>query len=322
MDRVAQNMTRIGTSDLDVFPLALGANTFGWTSDEAASHEIIEAFLGAGGSLIDTADSYSAFAPGNWGGESETVIGNWFTSTGRRDDVVLATKVSQHPQFKGLAAGTVAAAADASLQRLQTDRIDLYYAHFDDENTPLEETVAAFDALVKAGKVRYVGISNYTAERAQQWIDIARREGFDAPVALQPHYNLVHRRSYEPDLMDLAEQNQLGVFPYFALASGFLTGKYRTREDIEGTPRSSITSGYFTDEGLDVVGGLADIAAAHDTAVPTVALAWLLSRNGIVAPIASASRIDQLASLTDAPALSLTADELDRLTALSDKVGA
>ncbi|MBY6677247.1 aldo/keto reductase [Rhodococcus sp. BP-316] len=314
-------MTRIGTSDLDVFPLALGANTFGWTSDEPDSHRIIEAFLGAGGSLIDTADSYSAFAPGNSGGESETVIGNWFTSTGRRDDVVLATKVSQHPQFKGLAAGTVAAAADASLQRLQTDRIDLYYAHFDDADTPLEETVAAFDSLVKAGKVRYVGISNYTAERARQWIDIAQREGFDAPVALQPHYNLVHRRSYEPELMEVAEKNLLGVFPYFALASGFLTGKYRTREDIEGTPRAAMTSGYFSDAGLEVVGALADIADAHGSAIPTVALAWLLSRNGIVAPIASASRLEQLASLTDASTLSLTADELDRLTALSDKVG-
>ncbi|MGB3770688.1 MAG: aldo/keto reductase [Rhodococcus sp. (in: high G+C Gram-positive bacteria)] len=314
-------MTRIGTSDLDVFPLALGANTFGWTSDENDSHAILDAFVGAGGSLIDSADSYSAFAPGNSGGESETVIGSWFVSSGRRDDVVLATKVSQHPDFRGLAASNVAAAADASLQRLETDHIDLYYAHFDDQDTPLEETVAAFDALVRAGKVRYVGISNYSVERAEQWIDIARREGFDAPVALQPHYNLVHRRSYEPELMALADRNQLGVFPYFSLAAGFLTGKYRTRADIDGTPRAKMTSGYFSDAGLEVVSALSDIADAHTSAIPTVALAWLLSRNGVVAPIASASRPDQLASLTDAPHLTLTADELDRLTVLSDKVG-
>ncbi|MBY6349568.1 aldo/keto reductase [Rhodococcoides corynebacterioides] len=314
-------MTRIGHSDLDVFPLALGANTFGWTADEAASHDIIDAFLGAGGSLIDTADSYSAFAPGNSGGESETVIGNWFARTGRRDDVVLATKVSRHPDFLGLAASTVAAAADASLKRLQSDHIDLYHAHFDDEGTPLEETVAAFDALVKVGKVRYVGISNYSPERAQAWLDIAEREGFDKPVALQPHYNLVHRQSYEPALQEFATTNHLGVFPYFALASGFLTGKYRTKDDLAGSARGKMAGGYLSDAGLAVVDALAEIADARDTAIPTVALAWLLTRPGIVAPIASASRIGQLASLTDAPGLSLTDDEIARLTSASDAVG-
>ena len=314
-------MTRIGHSDLDVFPLALGANTFGWTSDEAASHDIIDAFLGAGGSLIDTADSYSAFAPGNSGGESETVIGNWFARTGRRDDVVLATKVSRHPDFLGLSASNIAAAADASLARLQSDHIDLYYAHFDDENTPLEETVAAFDALVKAGKVRYVGISNYSPDRAQAWLDIADREGFDKPVALQPHYNLVHRQSYEPALQELATEHHLGVFPYFALASGFLTGKYRTKDDLGDSMRGKMASGYLSDSGLAVVDALAEIADAHDTAIPTVALAWLLTRPGIVAPIASASRIGQLPSLTEAPGLSLTDDEVARLTKASNAVG-
>ena len=312
---------RIGKSDLEIFPLALGANTFGWTSDENDSHAILDAFVAGGGNFIDTADSYSAFAPGNSGGESETVLGSWFTARGNRDDVVLATKVSQHPDFKGLAPDNIRAAADASLSRLQTDHIDVYYAHFDDEKTPLEESLAAFDGLISDGKVRHVAISNYSPARIEEWLSIARREGFHLPIAIQPHYNLVHRRSYEPEIQDIAAANDLGVFPYFSLASGFLTGKYRTREDLADTPREKITEGYFTDAGLDVVAALDDVASAHDTSHATVALAWLLSRPGIVAPIASASKIEQLQGLLDAASLSLTADELESLTAVSDKVG-
>ncbi|GGF92471.1 NADP-dependent aryl-alcohol dehydrogenase [Rhodococcoides trifolii] len=314
-------MTTIGNSDLDVFPLALGANTFGWTSDEKDSHAILDAFVAGGGNFVDTADSYSAFAPGNSGGESESVLGSWFTARGNRDDIVLATKVSQHPDFKGLAPDNIRAAADASLSRLKTDHIDVYYAHYDDDKTPLDESLAAFDGLVKDGKVRYVAISNYSPARIEEWLSIARREGFALPIAIQPHYNLVHRRSYEPEIRDIAEANNLGVFPYFALASGFLTGKYRTRDDLANTPRERLTQGYFSDAGLEVVGALDTVANAHGTSLATVALAWLLSRPGIVAPIASASRIDQLQSLLDSTTLTLTADELDLLTATSDKVG-
>ena len=188
-------MSTLGNSGIEVFPLNLGGNTFGWTSDEATSFQVLDAFTEAGGNFVDTADGYSAWVPGNSGGESETIIGKWLAARGNRDSVVIATKVSQHPQFRGLAAATVAAAADASLARLGTDRIDLYYAHFDDRDTPLEETVGAFDALVKAGKVRAVGVSNYTGDRIREWFEIARRNDFALPVAVQPHYNLVTREA-------------------------------------------------------------------------------------------------------------------------------
>ena len=236
-------MVAIGTSDLDIFPLALGGNTFGWTSDEDTSFDILDAFTAGGGNFVDTADSYSAFADGNSGGESEMIIGKWMTARGNRDDVVLATKVSQHPEFRGLAPDNIRAAADASLARLQTDHIDVYYAHYDDDTTPLVESLAAFDDLVRAGKVRHVAISNYSPARVREWLGLAKDNGFAAPIALQPHYNLVARRDYEGELQALAVDNGLGVFPYFSLAAGFLTGKYRTREDLAGTQRERLTTG-------------------------------------------------------------------------------
>lgn len=303
-------MTTIGSSDLTVFPLALGGNTFGWTSDEPSSRAVLDAFVAGGGDLIDTADAYSAWVPGNSGGESETIIGRWMADAGNRSDVVIATKVSQHPEFRGLSARTVAAAADASLARLGTDYIDLYYAHYDDENTPLEETVAAFDALVTAGKVRYVGISNFTAERVSEWVGIARRNGFAAPVALQPHYNLVHRFAFEQHLAPVAERNDLGVLPYYGLASGFLTGKYRTTADLDQSSRGAGAKSYLTDEGLGVVSALATVADARGVAIASVALAWLLARPTVVAPIASARTIDQLPDLLEGARLELTASEI------------
>lgn len=313
-------MVAIGSSDLEIFPLALGGNTFGWTSDEAESFEILDAFTAGGGNFVDTADSYSAFADGNSGGESETIIGKWTGARGNRDDVVIATKVSQHPDFRGLAPENIRAAADASLARLQTDRIDVYYAHYDDEKTPLVESLAAFDALVRAGKVRYVAISNYTPARVREWLGLARDNGFAAPIALQPHYNLVARRDYEGELQNLAVENDLGVFPYFSLAAGFLTGKYRTREDLAGKQRERLTTGYFSDAGLDVVQGLREIAESRSAEISSVALAWLLARPGVTAPIASASKISQLPALLDAPALALTSQEVEKLTVLSDAV--
>ncbi|MDI9925927.1 MULTISPECIES: aldo/keto reductase [Rhodococcus] len=313
-------MVAIGRSDLDIFPLALGGNTFGWTSDEAASFEILDAFTAGGGNFVDTADSYSAFADGNSGGESETIIGNWTRARGNRDDVVIATKVSQHPEFRGLAADNIRAAADASLSRLQTDHIDVYYAHYDDEKTPLVESLAAFDGLVEAGKVRHVAISNYSPARVREWLELTKENGFAPPIALQPHYNLVARRDYEGELQNLAVENDLGVFPYFSLAAGFLTGKYRTREDLAGKQRERLTTGYFSDAGLDVVQGLREIAESRAAEISSVALAWLLARPGVTAPIASASKISQLPALLDAPALALTSQEVEKLTVLSDAV--
>ncbi|WP_144762134.1 aldo/keto reductase [Curtobacterium sp. 9128] len=315
-------MPRIGSSDLTVFPLALGGNVFGWTADEATSHQVLDAYTGAGGDFIDTADVYSAWAPGNSGGESETVIGSWLAKSGKRDDVVIATKGSQHPAFQGLGAETVAKAARASLQRLGTDRIDLYYAHFDDQDTPLEETVRAFDQLVRDGIVRYTAISNYSKDRAAEWIRIAKENDLALPVAIQPHFNLVTRQPYETDIAPLAASEHLGVVPYFALAAGFLTGKYRTKEDFAGKDREGQVSGYFSDAGLAVVDALSEIAAAHDAEIATVALAWLQAQPDVVAPIASARNTEQLPALVASAELELTDDELVTLDEVSSKVHA
>ncbi len=315
-------MPRIGTSDLTVFPLALGGNVFGWTADEQTSHRVLDAYTGAGGDFVDSADVYSAWAPGNSGGESERVIGSWLRASGKRDDVVIATKVSQHPEFQGLSASNVAAAARASLKRLGTDRIDLYYAHFDDESTPLEETVRAFDQLVREGLVRYTAISNYSRDRAAEWIRIASEHGLAKPVAVQPHYNLVTREPYESDTAPLAAAEHLGVVPYFALAAGFLTGKYRTKDDFAGKDREGQVSGYFTDEGLAVVDALDTIAQEHGVEIATVSLAWLQAQPDVVAPIASARNTEQLPALLASADLELSAEELRMLSDASAKVPA
>lgn len=314
-------MPLIGKSDLDVFPLALGGNTFGWTSDETESHAVLDAFVDQGGTFVDTADVYSAWAEGNSGGESETIIGTWLAQGGaaRRDQVVIGTKVSQHPEFPGLSAANIAAAADASLARLQTDHIDLYWAHFD-TGDDLTETLGAFDALQKAGKVRHLGISNFEPARIREWLEIAEREGFAAPVALQPHYNLVTRKAYERDLAPIAAVNSLGVTPYWALASGFLTGKYRSRDDIAGTARSGNVEGYFSDEGLEVVAALRDIAGAHDVEIASVAIAWLQAQPSVAAPIASARTLEQLPALMASATVALSSDELAALETVSARV--
>ncbi len=315
-------MPRIGTSDLTVFPLALGGNVFGWTADEQTSHRVLDAYAGAGGDFVDSADVYSAWAPGNSGGESERVIGSWLRASGKRDDVVIATKVSQHPEYQGLSASNVAAAARASLERLGTDRIDLYYAHFDDESTPLEETVRAFDQLVREGLVRYTAISNYSRERAEEWIRIATENDLAKPVAIQPHYNLVTREPYESEIAPLAAAEPLGVEPYFALAAGFLTGKYRSKDDFAGKDREGQVSGYFSDEGLAVVDALDAIGREHGVEVATVALAWLQAQPDVVAPIASARNTDQLPALLASAELELSAEELRTLSDASAKVPA
>lgn len=309
-------MTSIGAG-IDVFPLALGGNTFGWTSDEATSHRVLDAFVAAGGDFLDTADSYSAWAPGNSGGESETVIGSWLAARGNRDRVVIGTKVSQHPQFRGLRGTNVAAAADASLSRLGIDHIDLYWAHFDDADTPLEETAAAFDALVRAGKVRTIGLSNYSADRISEWFTIARREGFALPTALQPHYNLVERARYERDIAPVAAREELAVVPYYGLAAGFLTGKYRSSDDLGQSPRGRGAANYLTEPGLAVLKVLDDIAAARGVVPATVALAWLRGRPDVAAPIASARTVEQLPALVAAATLELTPTERESLDDVS-----
>ncbi|QVQ54637.1 aldo/keto reductase [Spiractinospora alimapuensis] len=304
----------LGRSSLDVFPLALGANSFGWTSDEAQSHAVLDAFVAGGGTLVDTSDSYGA-------GASESIIGSWLAARGRRDDVVIATKVSRHPEFRGLAGDTVAAAAEASLRRLGVDHIDLYYAHFDDPDVPLDETVAAFDRLVSDGKVRFVGVSNYSPERLTGWLNVAATLGAAPPVALQPHYSLVHRRTYEPGLRDIAVAAGLGVLPYWGLAAGFLTGKYRTHEDLRGRAREQMLDRYFSEPGLAVVDALTRIGSRHGVEPATVALAWLRQRPGVTAPIASARTTDQLPALLAAADLTLAEEEMADLTRVSDAVG-
>ena len=304
--------TRIRGIDQEIFPLNLGGNTFGWTSDEQASFDVLDAFTAAGGNFVDTADVYSAWAPGHTGGESETVLGNWLAARGTRDSVVVATKVGAHPELKGLSRDTVNAALDASLDRLQTGYVDLYYAHYDDENTPVEEQVETFHELVDSGRVRAVGLSNYSPQRMREFFTVARERGLTVPAAIQPHYNLVHRREFERDYAAIAREHDAAVFPYFSLASGFLTGKYRTAEDLKGAAREQMAQEYVSPEGLAVVEELVSVADGHRAEPATVALAWLLAK-GVTAPIASASSTSQLSALLAAPSLQLTQDDVAAL---------
>lgn len=315
----------IGNSELSIAPLSLGGNVFGWTADHDASFEVLDGFVAGGGNFIDTADGYSRWVPGHTGGESETIIGEWLRARGGRDELVIATKVSTHPDFKGLAAANVHAAADASLARLGIDQIDLYYAHFDDPETPLEETVRAFSELVDAGKIRAIGVSNYTAERVAQWVQIAKNEGLHLPVALQPHYNLVERDFETNGLRAVAAEENLTVFPYYSLAMGFLAGKYRDSADASATGASVRAEGaakYLDDRGRAVLSALDEIAAAHEVAVATVSLAWLRQQPTVGAPIASARGIEQLPALVASMHLELTSDELRLLGEASEGASA
>ncbi|MFL9659202.1 aldo/keto reductase [Streptomyces sp. PB17] len=311
------SLRKLGSSDLEVFPLALGGNVFGWTADRDASFAVLDAYTAAGGNFVDTADSYSAWVDGNSGGESETVLGQWLAARGNRDDVVLATKVSQHPEYPGLSAANIKAAADASLRRLGTDHIDLYYTHFDKPEVPVEEIIGGLDELVKAGKVRYIAASNISAERLAASLEFSDREGLARYVALQPHYNLVSRDTYEGELRDLAEQAGLAAVPYYALAAGFLTGKYRPGTDVDSPRAGGAAKHLETERGRRVLAALDEIAAAHEAPVATVALAWLAARPTVAAPIASARTVEQLPALLGVAGLSLTEDEIGRLTRAS-----
>ncbi len=304
------NMTALGRTDLDVFRICLGGNVFGWTADEPQSQAILDAYTAAGGNFIDTANSYLVEH-----GRSETIIGRWITARGNRDQIVLATKVGGgHGAVRNLRADTIEEEAHTSLERLQTDRIDLYYAHFDDQDTPLEESLRAFDALVKAGTVRHLGASNYTPERLAAALDLQRTHGLAEFTVLQPHYNLVER-DFERTLLPLAKSWDLAVLPYFALAKGFLTGKYRPGGETVESERAEAARAYLDNGGATVLEALEEIAATHATAVAAVALAWLLAQPQVVAPIASARTTEQLEQILPAARLKLTRAEIDRLSA-------
>lgn len=304
-------MARIPGIDHDILPLNLGGNPFGWTADADSSHAILDAFAEAGGSFVDTADMYSQWVAGNDGGESEQIIGDWMASRRNRDDVVVATKAGRMTGLLGLAEPTVTAALDASLRRLRTDRIDLFYAHGDDPDTPIEAQVRTFDALVRAGKVRAIGLSNYSHDRLRAWVETADALGATRPSALQPRYSLVTRSEYEPGLAPVVAEFGLACLPYSTLASGFLSGKYRTADDLVGA-RAGSAERYLNAEGLAVVDALARIAGAHGVQLTTVALAWLLAK-GVTAPIASVSQPGQLPALMAAATLQLSADEVAAL---------
>ena len=312
-------MLRIGASDLDVFPLCLGGNVFGWSVDEPGSFAVLDAYTAAGGNFVDTADGYSAWAPGNAGGESETIIGRWLAARGNRDSIVLATKVGKYEARDGLSAPNIRAAADDSLRRLGTDRIDLYYAHRDDPEVPLEETLGAFDDLVRAGKVRYVAASNFDAPRLAEALAVSAREELVSYVALQPGYNLVHRDEYEGPLRDVCAREGLACIPYYGLAMGFLTGKHRPGGPVHASPRTARAREYLDERGIAVLGALDEVAAAHGTTPGAVALAWLLAQPTVAAPIASARTPEQLADLLPMTELELDAGELALLDSASSR---
>ncbi len=311
---------RIGRSEIHVQPFCFGGNVFGWTADEAMSHRLLDAFVDAGFDFIDTADVYSIWAPGHSGGESESTIGRWLKKSGKRDRVVIATKVGMQmaPDKTGLKAAYIARAVEDSLHRLQTDHIDLYQSHRDDQDTPIAETLAAYESLIKAGKVRTIGASNYTAARLRESLDVSARNGLPRYECLQPEYNLVERTGFEGELQDLCVKEEIGVIPFFSLAAGFLTGKYRSEADLDKSVRGPRAAGkYLTANGLRVLGALDKIAASHRATPAQIALAWLLARRGLTAPIASATNPAQLAELLCATKLSLSQADIGELDAAS-----
>jgi aryl-alcohol dehydrogenase-like predicted oxidoreductase len=301
----------IGDSGLSVAPLALGGNVFDWTADEATSFAVLDRFVDAGGTMIDTADVYSAWVPGHKGGESEALIGRWLKrDPAKRDKVVIATKVGF---MAGLKPDTIAPSCEGSLERLGIDTIDLYYQHNDDQSVPLADSLAVFDALAKAGKIRAIGLSNFTALRLAEAMCVAADDGLMRPSALQPWYNLVEREKFEGPLRDAAMAAGLGVFSYYSLANGFLTGKYRDKDDLDKSPRGLRNIAYLEGRGQRVLDALDEVAAETGAALASIALAWTMAQPGITAPIASATSLKQLDELLAALTLELTPDQVARL---------
>lgn len=314
-------LTTFGKSDLQVSNICFGGNVFGWTASQPVAFEILDTFVAAGGNFIDTADVYSRWVPGHTGGESETVIGNWLAARpGMRSKVVIATKVGMElaPDRKGLSAAWIARAVEDSLRRLKTDHIDLYQSHTDDATVPLAETLGAYDKLVRAGKVRYIGASNYSAARLSEALAVSRANGLPEYVSLQPLYNLYDREPFERDLQALCAKENIAVINFYALASGFLTGKYRSADDAGKSPRGQgIAKKYLNERGLRIVDALVAVAAELKAQPGQVAIAWLLRQKAVTAPIASATSLPQLRELMAASELLLSDEQVSRLTAAS-----
>jgi aryl-alcohol dehydrogenase-like predicted oxidoreductase len=310
---------RLGQSSLEVPPITFGCNVFGWTADEKTSFALLDAWLGAGFNFLDTADAYSRWHPGNSGGESEVIIGKWLKARGNRDKIVLATKlgIEMAPGKKGLSRAYMQTAVEASLRRLQTDTIDLYQSHRDDPETPIEETLSSYADLIKQGKVREIGASNFSADRLAQSLKISTEKGLPRYQSLQPQYSLVERTEFEGPLEDLCLAEKVGVIGYYSLASGFLTGKYRSRADIAGRARGSRVEKYLNDYGLGVLKALDEVAKRYDAKPGQIALAWLIARPGVTAPIASATTLEQLAELVKAAEIKLDAEAIQKIDAAS-----
>lgn len=308
-------MRKLGNSGLEVAPLCLGGNVFGWTAGEAASFRVLDAFVDAGFNFIDTADSYSRWVPGHQGGESESILGRWLKRGGNRARVIIATKVASDmgEGRKGLSRAYILRAVEDSLRRLQTDTIDLYQSHWDDPTTPPAETLATYGELVRQGKVRAIGASNFTAARLAESLETSRREGYPRYQTLQPHYNLCERAGYEAELEPLCLREGLGVIPYFSLAAGFLTGKYRSEADLGKSPRGEGVKKYLNSRGFRILDALDQVAREHGATPARVALAWLMARPSITAPIASATSVDQLKDIVQAVSLTLTRADIEAL---------
>jgi aryl-alcohol dehydrogenase-like predicted oxidoreductase len=306
---------KLGNSGLEVAPLAFGGNVFGWTADEQTAFKLLEAFVAFGFNLIDTADIYPKWAPGNKGGESETIIGNWLKRSGNREKIVLATKVGSEmgPGEKGLSRAYILRAVEDSLKRLQTDHIDLYQSHVDDPETPLEETLEAYAQLIKQGKVRAIGASNYSAERLAQALQVSKQQGLPSYQCLQPEYNLYDRANYETKLESLCQQNGLGVISYFSLASGYLSGKYRSEKDLSKSARGQFVGKYLNDRGVRILQALDQVAKQVNSNPARVSIAWLVARPSITAPIASATNLEQLNDLVEGTKLQLDRSAIELL---------
>ena len=310
---------QLGRSELQVAPLAFGGNVFGWTIDEATSFTLLDAFTGAGFNLVDTADVYSRWKPGNRGGESETIIGNWVRSRGNRDKVIIATKVGSDmgQGKKDLTKKYILTAVEQSLQRLRTDYIDLYQTHWDDDTTPVEETLEAYAQLVKEGKVRWIGASNLSPARLKASLEASAQHGYPRYESFQPLYNLYERAAFEKELEAICLEQQLGVINYYSLASGFLTGKYRSEADLGKSPRGGGVKKYLDDRGLRILSALDAVSERYNTIPATVALAWLIARPSVTAPIASATSLQQLEPLLQAAQLTLDTAAIDQLNKAS-----
>ncbi len=315
------NKRKLGNSAIEVAPLVFGGNVFGWTLDEKSSFEMLDGLVDMGINMIDTADVYSAWASGNKGGESETIIGNWLKNSGKRNKVVIATKVGMQMGngSQGLAKNHIIKSAEESLKRLNTDHIDLYYAHKDDETVPLEESLSAFETLIKDGKIGAIASSNYSAERLEQALNISRDNSLPRFIAHQPEFNLFDRNSYEGALETTCVKNELGVVTYFSLASGFLTGKYRNQQDVDQAKRGKdAIQKYMTDRGLRIIDALDTVAKQHNVKPATVALAWIIHHPSVTAPIASATNLEQLKELTVAAQLNLSDQDIALLNQASE----